>query len=54
MAPPHGAMGCLRYVILVFLDHTHLLFLNLLLDTGPCPEFIKLEFSIKLKIKRND
>ena len=22
-ALPHGAMGCLRFVIVVFLDHTH-------------------------------
>ena len=27
MALPHGAMGCLQFVIVVFSDHTHLLFL---------------------------
>ena len=26
MALPHGAMGCLQFVIVVFPDHTHLLF----------------------------
>ena len=26
MALPHGAMGCLQLVIVVFPDHTHLLF----------------------------
>ena len=26
VALPHGAMGCLQFVIVVFLDHTHLLF----------------------------
>ena len=26
MALPCGAMGCLRFVIVVFPDHTHLLF----------------------------
>ena len=25
---PRGAMGCLRFVIVVCPDHTHLLFLN--------------------------
>ena len=29
-ALPRGAMGCLRFVIVVFPDHTHLLFLCLL------------------------
>ena len=28
MALPRGAMGCLRFVIVVFPDHTHLLFLK--------------------------
>ena len=27
VALPHGAMGCLQFVIVVFPDHTHLLFL---------------------------
>ena len=26
MALPHGATGCLRFVIVVFPNHTHLLF----------------------------
>ena len=30
MALPRGAMGCLRFVIVVFPDHTHLLFFTLL------------------------
>ena len=26
IALPHGAMGCLQFVIVVYPDHTHLLF----------------------------
>ena len=30
VAFPHCAMGCLRFVIVAFPDHTHLLFLDLI------------------------
>ena len=31
-ALPRGATGCLQFVIVVFSDHTHLLFLNKNID----------------------
>ena len=40
---------CLQFVIVVFPDHNHLLFLSRLVR----PQGITLEYSLKLKIKRN-
>ena len=31
VAPPHGAMGCLQFVIVVFPDHTYLLIFDVML-----------------------
>ena len=36
---------CLQFVIVVFLDHTHLLFLGRQLGTGKQVDLIKLDFS---------
>ena len=42
----------LQYVIVVFTDHTHMLCICCVLS--PSREVVKLEFILKLKIKRND
>ena len=45
---------CLQFMIVVFPDHTHLLFLLHCAELVPGLEVIKLEFIFILKIKRND
>ena len=42
MALPHDATGCLQFVIVVFSDHTHLLFLSPIKLINSTIEFVDL------------